>query len=380
MKKFNKRIVFMFLLIILLILKLIFVDKDVLSIVLSGSFLGFYLITFINYFRKKETDIEKKYLKVILLLLVLANLIQTFILLFSDKNIVLSLYNFIVSLMILNSTSKLLIKKDFLANKVFVSAIVLYIISWFNDFNFELIFNMFVYTGIIVFFANVKENYFGLFEPSLISINKNEVAWPQFIKPVLIIMVGILYLFFPILGSVFAVILWVLCFGGVIDTITNIYEQKRFNKKIKNNKEFISYRLIYSFATNENEFLRKRLESVAKSKMLEKGIPYEVYALMDVNGYRKVEKIDDLDINDESKLLNQVKKLFKEYVRPEVVCEIVKKYYDGNKKNLNKIEKINDKFYKAYFKLIDTNDVLDKKDEILNLYEKFKDELINIII
>lgn len=68
MKKFNKRIGFIFLLIILLIFKLIFVDRDVLSIVLSGSFLGFYLITFINYFRKKETDIEKKYLKVILLL------------------------------------------------------------------------------------------------------------------------------------------------------------------------------------------------------------------------------------------------------------------------------------------------------------------------
>ena len=39
---------------VLLILKLIFVDRDVLSIILSGSFLGFYLITFINYFRKKE--------------------------------------------------------------------------------------------------------------------------------------------------------------------------------------------------------------------------------------------------------------------------------------------------------------------------------------
>ena len=54
MKKINKRVIFVFLLIILLILKLIFVDRDVLSIVLSSSFLGFYLITFINYFRKKE--------------------------------------------------------------------------------------------------------------------------------------------------------------------------------------------------------------------------------------------------------------------------------------------------------------------------------------
>lgn len=377
MKKINKRILFVFLLIILLILKLIFVDRDVLSIVLSSSFLGFYLITFINYFRKKETSIEKKYLKIVLLLLVLVNLIQTGILLFSGKNIVLSLYNFIVSWMILNSSSKMLMKNDFSASRVFVSAIILYIISIFNDFNLEFISNIFVYTGIIVFFINIKENYFGLFDPSLIGVNKNEFTWPQLIKPVLIVLVGISYLFFPILGSILTVILWVLCFGGVIDTITNIYEQKRFNKKIKKNEEFCSYKFIYSLATNENDFLRKRLESVAKSKMLEKGIPYEVYALMDVNGYRKVEKIEY--VTDESKLLNKVKRFFKENIRPEVVSEVLIKYYDSNKKISKKIEKVNDNFYKDYFKLIDSKDVIERKDDVLKIYIKFQEEILEII-
>ena len=97
MKKLNNKSIFLMILaILLLILKLVFFDRDVLSIILSSAYLGFFLITGINYLRKKETKVEKYYLKIILLLLVLTNLVQTGILLFSGKNIVNSLFNFIV--------------------------------------------------------------------------------------------------------------------------------------------------------------------------------------------------------------------------------------------------------------------------------------------
>lgn len=72
MKKINcKSIILMTLAILLLILKLVFFEREVLSIILSSAYLGFFLITGINYLRKKETKVEKYYLKIILLLLVL---------------------------------------------------------------------------------------------------------------------------------------------------------------------------------------------------------------------------------------------------------------------------------------------------------------------
>lgn len=379
MKKFNKRIVFIFLLIILLILKLIFVDRDVLSIVLSCSFLGFYLITFINYFRKKETDIEKKYLKVILLLLVLANLIQTIILLFSGKNIVLSLYNFIVSWMILNSTSKLLIKKDYEAKKIFVAAIIMYVLPYLRHINFELFANFLVYILIAIFFNNSKENYFGLFDQSLISKNKGKFKWTQWIKTSVLIMNGIIYLLCPIAGSVIAVINWLLCFRRFFDNLVSLYEQKLFSKRLRRNKEFIACRYVYLLAPSENDYLKNRLDVVAKETFLEDGIPNEVYALMEVSSARKFESIKELNYENNDDLLKQVNKLF-DNTRPEVICIMLCKAFEGNKKVISKLEKVTKEFNDRFIKLVsEKKNMLEKQDSVKELYKKYLEDVVKII-
>ena len=72
---------------------------------------------------------------IILLLLVLTNLVQTGILLFSGKNIVNSLFNFVVLWMMLNSSSKLLNKKEYKAKKVIIASIILILVPYFEKLN-----------------------------------------------------------------------------------------------------------------------------------------------------------------------------------------------------------------------------------------------------
>ncbi|MBO5120543.1 MAG: hypothetical protein J6C28_02505 [Bacilli bacterium] len=379
MKKINKRVIFVFLLIILLILKLIFVDRDVLSIVLSSSFLGFYLITFINYFRKKETCIEKNYLKIILLLLVLAYGIQTCILLFTGKDIVLSLYYFICLWMIFDSTCKLL-KKDYEAKKIFVAAIIMYVLPYLRLINLELFVNFLCYVLIAVYFNSSKENYFGIFDQSLISKNKGKFKWTQWIKTCVLIMNGIIYLLCPIAGGGIAVLNWLLCFRRFFDNLVSVYEQKLFSKKLRKNKEFIACRNIYLLAPSEDDYLKNRLEVVAKETFLEEGIPNEVYALMEVSSARKFESIKELNYENNDDLLKQVNMLFKNNTRPEVICIMLCKVFGGKKKIISKLEKVTKEFNSMFIELVnEKKSVLDKSEQVNQLYKKYCDDIVNII-
>lgn len=380
MKKINKKIIFVFLLIILLILKLIFIDKDVLSIILSSSFLGFYLITAINYFRKKETKLEKNYLKVILLLLVLAYGIQTGILLFAGKDIVLSLYYFVILWMIFDSSSKLLNKKDYEAKKIFVAAIIMYVLPYLRDINLELFSNFLIYILIAVYFNKCRENYFGLFDQSLISKNKVKFKWTQWIKTSVLIMNGIVYLVFPIVGGVIAFMNWFLCFRRFFDNLVSIYEQKLFSKKLRRNKEFIACRDVYLLAPSEDDYLKTRLDVVAKETFLEEGIPNEVYALMEVSSARKFESIKELSYENNEDLVKQVNNFYKNNTRPEVIFIMLCKVFEDKKKVVSKLDKITKKFNSEYIKLVDEKkNMIDKVDSIRKLYEKYLDDVVEII-
>ena len=380
MKKINKRILFVSLLTILLLLKLIFIDRDVLSIVLSGSFLGFYLITFINYFRKKETNIEKNYLRIILFLLVLVYGIQTGIVMFTGKNIVLSLYDFVCLWMILDSLSKLLNKKDYEAKKIFIAAIIMHVLPYLRDINLELFSNFLVYILIAIFFNNSKENYFGLFDYSLISKNKVKFKWTQWIKTSVLIMNGIIYLLCPIVGSVIAVINCFLCFKRFFDNLVSLYEQKLFSKRLRRNKEFIACNDVYLFAPSANDYLKNRLEVVAKETFLEEGIPNEVYALMGISSARKFENIKELSYESKDDLLKQVNNLFDNKTRPEVIFNMLSKAFDGKKKIISKLEKLTNEFNDNFIKLVsEKKSMIEKQDGIKELYSKYFEDLLDII-
>lgn len=380
MKKINcKSIILMTLAILLLILKLVFFDRDVLSVILSSAYLGFFLITGINYLRKKETKIEKYYLKIILLLLVLTNLVQTGILLFSGKNIVNSLFNFVVLWMMLNSSSKLLNKKEYNAKKVFVASVVLMLVPSFKSLNLELLINVFSSLVIILFFNNCKDNYFGLFDPSLVNSDKKKFKFTQWIKTILIILVGIIFLCVPILGSVLTVIVWFLCFGGFFDNLILLLEQKIYNDRIRKNKEFITYKAVYSLMPNE-EFLKNRLELVAMEKFLEVGIPYEVYALMELVGERKFESFKSLEFVSDHEFASEVEKLFNKRVRPELISKLLMDVYVDKKKIVKKIEKATSKFNEEYLKVIEEDkETLEKIDIINELYDIYFVEIMEIV-
>lgn len=381
MKKINsKSIILMFLGILFLILKLMFFDRDVLNIVFSVGYLGFFIITLINYLRKKETRIEKYYLKVILLLLVLTNLIQTGILLFSGKNIVNCLFNFIVLWMMLNSSSKLLNKKEYNAKKVFVASVILMLVPSFKNIDLALLVNGLTSLVIILFFNNCKDNYFGLFDPSLVNSERKKFKFTQWIKTILIILVGIIFLYLPILGSILTVILWFLCFGGFFDNLILLLEQKIFNKKLRKNKEFIICKEVYSLASNEDDYLKKRMEVVAKKKFLEVGIPYEVYALMELIGERKFESFKSLEFVSEHELSSEVEKLFNKRIRPELISKLLIEVYTDKKKVVKKIEKLTTKFNEEYLKLIDEeNAAIDKIDRVNELYDIYFVEIMEIV-
>lgn len=381
MKKINcKSIILMTLAILLLILKLVFFDRDVLSIILSSAYLGFFLITGINYLRKKETKIEKYYLKIILFLLVLTNLVQTGILLFSGKNIVNRLFNFVVLWMMLNSSSKLLNKKEYNAKKVFIASIILILVPYFEKLNLELVVNILTSLVIILFFNNCKDNYFGLFDPSLVNSEKKKFKITQWIKTILIILVGIIFLYLPVLGSILTVILWFLCFGGFFDNLILVLEQKIFNKKLRKNKEFIICKEVYSLAPTEDDYLKKRLEVVAMEKFLEVGIPYEVYALMELIGERKFESFKSLELVSEHEFSSEVEKLFNKRVRPELISKLLIEVYTDKKKIVKKIEKVSSKFNEEYLKVIDEeNDTLDKIGSVNELYDLYFVEIMEIV-
>lgn len=379
MKKSNKKMIFVFLLMILLILKLIFFDRNVFSIVFDVTFLGFFLLTSINYFRKKESNLEKNYLKIMLLFLVLANVVQTGILLFSGKNIVNSLFNVVVYWMMLNSSTKLL-KKDFNAKKVFVAAVLLVVVPYFKNLNLELLSNVIISLLLAIYFNNCKDNYFGLFDPSLINSDKKKFKFTQWIKTILIILVGIIFLYLPILGSVLTVILWFFCFGGFFDNLILVYEQKLFSKKLRKNKEFIACRNIYNLVPGENDYIKTRMDVVAKKTFLEVGIPYEVYALMEINGSRKYESIKELVLDDEDSLLDEVKKLFKEKMRPEVICQMLVGALKKHKKACTKIEKETNKFNEKILKTIDEEiDVFEKQKQVRELYDEYQEDILEIV-
>ena len=372
MKKRNMSLVMIFSLIILLILKLIFFDRNVLNIVLSASYLGFFLITLINFFRKKETSIQKNYLSIILVLLVIANFIQTGILLFSSKNIVNSLFYAIVFWMMLSGIRRILGKKEYAAKKVFIAAMVLVIIPGIGKFNLDLLINAVVSILIIWFFNNSKENYFGLFDSSYIDSGKERFKITQWIKTFVIVVVGILFLYFPVVGSILALIMGLLCISSFFDNLILVYEQSLFNKKVRKHKVFIASKKIYSFASS-GEFLKKQLEVVAKKTFLEEGIPYETYAIMDVMSERKNE--NDNNISNE-----EVSNLFKNKVRPEVICKILVKLYAGKKKVIAKLEKCTTSFYDDYLKFVeDDRNVYEKVDEVTELYNKYCGDVKDII-
>lgn len=381
MKKINcKSIILMTLAILLLILKLVFFDRDVLSIILSSAYLGFFLITGINYLRKKETKVEKYYLKIILLLLVLTNLVQTGILLFSGKNIVNSLFNFVVLWMMLNSSSKLLNKKEYNAKKVFIASIILILVPYFEKLNLELLINILTSLVIILFFNGCKDSYFGLFDPSLVNSEKKKFKITQWIKTILIILVGIIFLYLPVLGSILTVLLWFLCFGGFFDNLILILEQKIFNKKLRKNKEFIICKEVYSLAPIADDYLKKRMEVVAKKKFLEVGIPYEVYALMELIGERKFESFKSLELVPEHEFSSEVEKLFNKRVRPELISKLLIEVYTDKKKIVKKIEKATSKFNEEYIKVIDEeNDTLDKICRVNELYDLYFVEIMDIV-
>lgn len=389
MKNKNKAIFLVFGLIILLILKLIFFDRDILNIVLSVAYLGFFLITCINYFRKKESTVEKKYLVVLSFLLFLGNVVQTIILLFSGKNILISLYYVVVLWMMYKSLRNILEKKDFNAKKVLVASIVLSVIPSIHSFNLEVLTNVVTYFFIILFFNNSKENYFGLFDSSLIDSSKKKFKFTQWIKTSLIILTGIIYLIFPVVGCIFTVILWFFCFGGFLDKIILGYEQKLFDKRLRKNKVFIASKDVYSLAPSENDFLKKQLDAVAMKTFLEEGIPYEIYALMEVNGSRKYERDYELVFGNADDLKVELRKLFKEKVRPEVIGKILVKMYENTdkisatqkKKITAKVVKITDKFNKEYLKCIEVDDAIENKvDKVNELYKEYCDAIFSSII
>lgn len=381
MRKINcKSIVLMILGILFLILKLVFFDREVLNIILSAAYLGFFLITGINYLRKKESKVEKYYLKIILLLLVLVNFIQIGILLFSGKNIVNILFNFIVLWMMLNSSSKLLNKKEYNAKKVFIASVILMLVPYFKKLNLELLFNVLTSLIIVLFFNNCKENYFGLFDSSLVNSDRKKFKFTQWIKTILIILVGIIFLYIPILGSVLTIILWFLCFGGFFDNLILILEQKLFNKKLRKNNEFIICKEVYSLAPTEDDFLKKRMEVVAKKKFLEVGIPYEVYALMELIGERKFESFKSLEFVSDYEFSSEVEKLFNKRVRPELISKLLIVVYNDKKKIVKKIEKATIKFNEEYLKVInEENYTLDKIDSVNELYDMYFVEIMDIV-
>lgn len=381
MKKINKSIILIFLAIVLLILKLVVFDKDALNIILSSAYLGFFLITVINYLRKKETNIEKKYLKVILLLLVVASFVQTGIVLFSGKSIVNNLYYFIVLWMMLNSSSKLLEKKDFNAKKVFIASVILYLVPSVLKFNLELLINVLVSLVIILFFNDTRKNYFGLFDPSLRKLKNDKFKFTQWIKTLLIILVGIIYLLVPILGCILAAILWFFCFGGFFDKMINVYEQQLFGKKLRKSKVYMASMNVYSLAPSKDRVINKLSEKVVKDTINEVGVPHEVYALMELTSKRNYEHIKPLEFKSNEELLVDVEKLFKDRIRPELISKVIVDVFDGKKKNLiKKIEKVTSKFHEDYLEVVnEKKDILEKVDRVNELYNEYQNEIIDII-
>ena len=282
--------------------------------------------------------------------------------------------------MILNSTSKLLIKKDYEAKKIFVAAIIMYVLPYLRNINFELFANFLVYILIAIFFNNSKENYFGLFDQSLISKNKGKFKWTQWIKTSVLIMNGIIYLLCPIAGSVIAVMNWLLCFGRFFDNLVSLYEQKLFSKRLRRNKEFIACNDVYLLAPSADDYLKNRLEVVAKETFLEESIPNEVYALMGISSARKFENIRELSYESKDDLLKQVNNLFDNKTRPEVIFIMLSKAFADKKKIISKLEKLTNEFNDNFIKSVsEKKSMIEKQDGIKELYSKYFEDVLDII-
>lgn len=390
MKNINKTIILIIGLIILFSLKLVFIDRNVIDIVLSVAYLGFFLITCINYFRKKETILSKKYITFILTFLVIVQAIQTGILLFNGKSILNSVFTLVVLWMEVSSLRKILFKKEFNARKVYVAAVMLRLILEISKFNFSigLISNVVVGCLVMFYFYNSERKYFGLFDASLLLKSNDKFKYTQWIKTFVIVLTGIIYLVVPVLGCILGVILWLLCFGGLFDGLILIHEQNLYNKKIRKNKIFVASRKVYHYAESKNDYLKIRLENVAKKHLLEEGIPYETYALMEEKAYRVKEKNIDINFSNINELLKETKKLIKKNVRPEVINKLLVSSIDKcegikitNKKKISKkiTSRTND-FYKRYKEIVEEDkDISEKVSDVNELYKKYCDKLLESI-
>lgn len=370
---------------ILTLIELVIVnDLKIWKMFLASSYFGFFFLSLVSIFRKKEDKIEKNYLILILVI----NIIVLIVNLFIKKNLSLELYFIVINLMELVSVRRLLIKKDYGANKLFLTANVLSLLpdvvspNFSADFFISLIVKVFV----IIYFWNIEKNYFGLFDLNLNKRTYKKFEIIDWLKYICILAAGTIYLFMPFIGGIIAVIVLGMCWTGIFDIYRKIKEAKKFNKKVRLHPDFRISKLIYQYATCRDDYLKKQLEKVAKKDFLEKETPYEVYAIMELINDRKKEVELKLTCRSAGDLQGRLKKLFEVAIRPEILLPLVRGVlYDKFIISVARGKKIDEAFTRLlknfderYYGLVDNDMSYDEKIfNVKDCYDVFRKGLIS---
>lgn len=365
----NRIIVFLMMLLSLIQLYLI-KDSGVFHIISRTGFFLFFLISFINSFCKKKNKLDEK----TFLFIAFINIIYSIISIFVD-DVSMGLYNTVLSMMEYYLFNKIFKKKDNM-NKLLVCIYLLNIIPsiLLKDFSFNAIYSIIFGLVLVLYFKRSNDK------------NKNKFKLYEWYKYISLISVAVIYIYYPIIGGIFAVIVGLLSFAGAFEIYNKKRENSLYNKKVRNNPKYILTRKIYHYASSKNEFFNEQLKRIGKTSFLGDDTPYELYAVMAEIDERAQDKKAVMAFENKDDLVNRTKLLIDSKVRSEVVVYMI---MEGIKKREDIIDKEKDKLYKKlekvlkyfedkYIKIIDS-DVLNKLEDIESLYKEFSDKLFKEI-